>query len=88
MPWNMQDYPDNLKNFDEIEHKKIVRSWMLWKLRVTREDLIPIAIQQGKEWYQNASDKEIAEVKQTNPKRAITMILNRPILIWWMRTFK
>ena len=72
MPWNMQDYPDSLKKFDEVERKKIIEIMNAMEASgYKEEDLIPIAIQQGKEWYQNASDKEIAEAKQaTNPKKS------------------
>lgn len=72
MPWNMQDYPNNLKNFDEVERKKIIEIMNAMEAAgYKEEDLIPIAIQQGKEWYQNASDKEISEVKHaSNPKKS------------------
>lgn len=72
MPWNMRDYPDNLKNFDEVERKKMIEIMnAMENAGYKEEDLIPIAIQQGKEWYQNASDKEISEVKHaTNPKKS------------------
>ena len=72
MPWNMQDYPDSLKNFNEVERKKIIEIMNAMEASgYKEEDLIPIAIQQGKEWYQSASDKEIAEAKQaTNPKKS------------------
>lgn len=72
MPWNMQDYPDSLKNFDEVERKKIIDIMNAMQgAGYKEEDLIPIAIQQGKEWYQNASDKEISEVKHAaNPKKS------------------
>ena len=72
MPWDMQDYPDSLKNFNEVERKKIIEIMNAMEgSGYKEEDLIPIAIQQGKEWYQNDSDKEIAEAKQaTNPKKS------------------
>src|SRR5699024_10501295 len=72
MPWNMQDYPDSLKNFDEVERKKIIEIMNAMEASgYKEEDLIPIAIQQGKEWYQNASDKEIAAFKkQANPQKS------------------
>lgn len=72
MPWNMQDYPDSLKNFNEVERKKIIEIMNAMEASgYKEEDLIPIAIQQGKEWYQNASDTEIAAFKkQANPQKS------------------
>ncbi|ALZ87542.1 hypothetical protein APT62_03315 [Aerococcus urinaeequi] len=72
MPWNMQDYPDSFKNFNEVERKKIIEIMNAMEASgYKEEDLIPIAIQQGKEWYEHASDKEIAAFKkQANPQKS------------------
>lgn len=62
MPWNMQDYPDSLKNFDELLRKKIIDiANALEESGYEDDQAIPIAISQGKEWYENASKKDLEE---------------------------
>lgn len=71
MPWNMQDYPDSLKNFDEVLRKKIIDiANSMIDGGYDESEAIPIATEQGKEWYENASDSEIESFKQEdNPKK-------------------
>ena len=67
MPWNMQDYPDSLKNFDELLRKKIIDIANALEESGYEDDrAIPIAISQGKEWYENASKEEL-EKFETGP---------------------
>lgn len=55
----MTDYPDALKNFDELLRKKIIDiANALLDSGYDEGTTIPIAIEQGKEWYENADDEE------------------------------
>ncbi|XJS11101.1 DUF2188 domain-containing protein [Aerococcaceae bacterium WGS1372] len=68
MPWNMQDYPASLKNFDELLRKKIINiANALLANGYEESRAIPIAISEGKEWYDKASKEELAELKQEKP---------------------
>ncbi|CDZ99884.1 hypothetical protein BN1048_00706 [Jeotgalicoccus saudimassiliensis] len=71
MAWNMQDYPDSLKNFDELERKKIIDiANALLDSGYSEERAIPIATSEGKDWYKNASDKEKKEFEnEDNPSK-------------------
>jgi len=65
MPWSIQDYPDSLKNFDKVERKKIIEIGNELLADGYKEDrAIPIAVSQGKDWYENASQSEIDEYSQ------------------------
>lgn len=71
MPWNMQDYPDSLKNFDSLLRKKIIDIANALEDSGYEEDrAIPIAISQGKKWYDDATDSELeAFKKEANPSK-------------------
>lgn len=71
MPWNMQDYPDSLKNFDPLLRKKIIDIANALEDSGYEDDrAIPIAINEGKEWYKNASQSELDEFDQeSNPSK-------------------
>lgn len=71
MPWNMQDYPDSLKNFDELLRKKIIDiANALEESGYDENSLIPIAISQGKEWYEEASQEEKDSFeREDNPQK-------------------
>lgn len=59
MPWNMRDYPASMKNFEELERKKMIDIANALVASGYEDDrAIPIAIQQGKEWFADASDEE------------------------------
>lgn len=59
MPWNMNDYPASLKNFDHVLRKKIIDiANALLANGYEDSQAIPIAISQGKEWYNNVSLQE------------------------------
>ena len=71
MPWNMQDYPDSLKNFEPLLRKKIIDIANALEESGYEDDCaIPIAINEGKEWYNNASQSERdAFEKEANPQK-------------------
>lgn len=59
MPWNMRDYPASMKNFEELERKKMIDIANALVASGYEDDrAIPIAIEQGKEWFADASDEE------------------------------
>ncbi|SHN30376.1 DUF2188 domain-containing protein [Gracilibacillus kekensis] len=65
MPWDTEDYPSSLKNLDTAVRKKAIDIANAMIDEGYKEgQAIPIATEQAKEWYNNASDKEINQVKQ------------------------
>ncbi|MBY7142225.1 DUF2188 domain-containing protein [Virgibacillus sp. NKC19-3] len=65
MPWTLNDYPSSMKNLDEATKKKaidIANSMIDEGYEEGRA--IPIATEQAKEWYQNASEDEIETYKK------------------------
>ncbi|MGY4688642.1 DUF2188 domain-containing protein [Salibacterium sp. K-3] len=69
MPWTMNDYPSSLKNLDMPERKKAIdiANAMLDE-GYEEGTAIPIATEQAKEWYDNASSGEIdAFMKEADP---------------------
>ncbi|WP_338487775.1 DUF2188 domain-containing protein [Ruoffia tabacinasalis] len=71
MPWNMQDYPDSLKNFEPLLRKKIIDIANALEESGYEDDrAIPIAINEGKDWYNNVSQSERdAFEKEANPQK-------------------
>lgn len=71
MPWNMQDYPDSFKNFDKVLRKKMIdMANAMVDGGYKESEAIPIATEQAKEWYENASKSEIeAFRKENNPQK-------------------
>lgn len=71
MPWNMQDYPDSFKNFEPLLRKKIIDIANALEESGYEDDrAIPIAINEGKDWYNNASQSERdAFEKEANPQK-------------------
>ncbi|WP_347861367.1 DUF2188 domain-containing protein [Salimicrobium sp. PL1-032A] len=64
MPWDTQDYPDSLKNLDTAEKKKAITiANAMLDEGYPESRALPIATEQAKEWYENASEEEISEVK-------------------------
>ncbi|MFC3041644.1 DUF2188 domain-containing protein [Virgibacillus xinjiangensis] len=64
MPWTMNDYPSSMKNLNTIIKKKaidIANSMVDEGYEENRA--IPIAIEQAKEWHENASQEELDEYK-------------------------
>ncbi|WP_042220483.1 DUF2188 domain-containing protein [Oceanobacillus manasiensis] len=65
MPWTMNDYPSSMKNLPDITKKKaidIANSMLDEGYEEGRA--IPIAIDQAKEWRDNASKKEVREYEE------------------------
>ncbi|API89586.1 hypothetical protein BKP56_10100 [Marinilactibacillus sp. 15R] len=72
MPWNTNDYPASMKNLDDVVRKKAIDIGnALLDSNYPEDRAIPIAISQAKEWYNDASEKEIRSYKhQENPKKS------------------
>ncbi len=71
MPWNMQDYPDSMKNMDPLVRKKAIDIANALEAEGYDEgQLIPIAHSQAQEWYDEASAEEKkAFEKEEDPKK-------------------
>ena len=55
MPWNMQDYPNSMKNMELLVRKKAIDIANAIEEEGYEEDqLIPIAQAQAKEWFEKA----------------------------------
>lgn len=64
MPYTMNDYPDSLKNMEKLERKKAIDIInALLEEGYDEGRAIPIGTEQAQEWYQNASQKELDELK-------------------------
>ncbi|MYL30230.1 DUF2188 domain-containing protein [Halobacillus halophilus] len=69
MPWDTEDYPSSLKNLDEVVRKKAIDIANAMLDEGYEEGrAIPIAIEQAKEWRDNAGEKELREVKEISDK--------------------
>lgn len=69
MPWTMEDYPDSLKNLNEVTRKKAIDMANAMVDEGYEEGrAIPIATAQAEKWYDNASKKEKDEyMKEGDP---------------------
>ncbi len=64
MPWTMDDYPQSLKNLDELGRKKAIDiANAMLKDGYKESDIIPIATKQAEKWYKDASKDELNELK-------------------------
>ncbi|EME3519032.1 DUF2188 domain-containing protein [Enterococcus faecium] len=72
MPWNMKDFPASMKNLDKLTRKKAIDiSNALLDEGYPDSRAIPIAIDQAKEWYENASESERRTFeKEKNPSKS------------------
>lgn len=69
MPWDTNDYPDSLKNLDiAIRKKAIDIANAMVEDGYKEGQAIPIATEQAKKWYDNASKTEINQVIQMSDK--------------------
>ncbi|MFS0749088.1 DUF2188 domain-containing protein [Oceanobacillus sp. 1P07AA] len=60
MVWTMQDYPSSMKNLDKATRKKAIDiANSMIDDGYKEGQAIPIAIEQAKDWKQNASQSEI-----------------------------
>ncbi len=67
MPWDMNDYPDSMKNMDPLVRKKAIDIANALEDEGYEEGrLIPIAHSQAQEWYDNASDEEKKEFEKAD----------------------
>ncbi|MFD1317149.1 DUF2188 domain-containing protein [Loigolactobacillus zhaoyuanensis] len=71
MPWNMQDYPNSMKNLAELERKKAIDIANALLANGYPDDrAIPIAMSQARKWYQDQDAKEKAKFrKEANPTK-------------------
>ncbi|WP_461610365.1 DUF2188 domain-containing protein [Cytobacillus kochii] len=59
MPWHTTDYPDSFKNLETAMKKKAIEiANSLIRDGYNESRAIPIAIEQSKKWYSNATTKE------------------------------
>lgn len=74
MPWDMNDYPDSMKNMEPLVRKKAIDIANAMEEEGYEEGrLIPIAQSQAKEWYDNASKEEKEAFKnEKNPSKEDT----------------
>ncbi len=79
MPWNMNDYPNSLINLNKATKKKAIdiANALIYE-GYSDGRAIPIATEQAKKWYDNASEKqredyikneELTKRKSTNHSR-------------------
>ncbi|WP_010651838.1 DUF2188 domain-containing protein [Oceanobacillus massiliensis] len=65
MPWDMNDYPASMKNLNEVTKKKAIDIANAMLDEGYEEGrAIPIAIDQAKEWKENASSDEIEDYRK------------------------
>ncbi|SFE15465.1 Uncharacterized protein YdaT [Lentibacillus persicus] len=66
MPWTMNDYPSSMKNLDHTTRKKAIDiANSMVDEGYDEGRAIPIAMEQAREWKQNASKKELDEYKES-----------------------
>ncbi|HGF7953716.1 TPA: DUF2188 domain-containing protein [Enterococcus faecium] len=72
MPWNTKDFPASMKNLDKLTRKKAIDiANALLDEGYPDSRAIPIAIDQAKEWYENASESERRTFeKEKNPSKS------------------
>ncbi|WP_251517441.1 MULTISPECIES: DUF2188 domain-containing protein [Staphylococcus] len=64
MPWTMNDYPQSLKNLDQLERKKAIDiANAMLKDGYEESEAIPIATKQAEQWYKDATKEEKEELK-------------------------
>lgn len=79
MPWDTNDYPSSLKNLDiAIQKKAIEIANAMIEDGYQEGQAIPIATEQAKKWYDNASEHEINRVIQMSDQDLKEMDDRRP----------
>lgn len=69
MPWDTNDYPDSWKNLNSLIRKKAIEIGnSMLDDGYKESDAIPIATQQAKKWYAEASQKEKDELQSASDK--------------------
>lgn len=65
MPWTKSDYPDSMKNLNEYTRLKAIDiANAMVEDGYEEKRAIPIAINQAKEWHEDASNKEKSDLKE------------------------
>lgn len=65
MPWTKSDYPDSMKNLNEYTRLKAIDiANAMVEDGYEEKRAISIAINQAKEWYEDASNKEKSDLKE------------------------
>jgi len=91
MPWTLNDYPDSMNNITKAKRKKAIDIANAMTEEGYDDDrAIPIAIEQAKEWYDNATEKERKEyldegdVEEHDEKYAANpALLDKDELVFW-----
>src|SRR5690625_3978335 len=83
MPWNMDDYPSSLKNFNKATKKKAIDiANALVDEGYNENRAIPIATEQAKKWYDNVSKNERENyVQNEDPTKRKSNNHSRPELL-------
>lgn len=67
MPYTKSDYPDSMKNLDELVRIKAIDILnAMLEEGYEEEHAIPISISQAKEWREDADQKEIKQLRDKN----------------------
>lgn len=73
MPWDTNDYPSSLKNLDvEVRKMAIEIANAMVDEGYDEGTAIPIATDQAKEWYENASKEEKNQIRNKSDKNLRT----------------
>lgn len=65
MPWNEKDYPESMKNLDNLVKRKAIDiANAMVKEGYEEDSAIPIAISQAKEWFEDASPSDKKALKE------------------------
>lgn len=92
MPWNLSDYPDSLKNLDQVVRKKAIDIGnALLEEGYDDDRAIPIATSQAKEWADNASEDELKSYKyddrpskqDSHDSQANAELLDNDVLVYF-----
>ena len=83
MPWNMNDYPNSLNNLNKATKKKAIDiANALINEGYSDGRAIPIATEQAKKWYDNASEKQREDYMQNeDPTKRKSTNHSRPELL-------
>lgn len=66
MPWTLNDYPSSMKNLNKATKKKAIDiANSMTDEGYDEGRAIPIAIEQAKEWRENASKSEVEEYEKS-----------------------